>query len=73
VESGQLDHVSPELASLPEVLAIYEVTGAADLRAFIRTESLSAFRHLLVYKILKIRGVRSTISSIILFACKEHS
>jgi DNA-binding Lrp family transcriptional regulator len=73
VESGQLDHVRSELASLAEVHDLYEVTGAADLRALIRTESLPAFRNLLVNKILKIQGVRTTISDIILFAWKEHS
>jgi DNA-binding Lrp family transcriptional regulator len=73
VESGELPYVTKELASFPEVLDLYELTGGADLRALIRTESLSAFRDLLVSKILKIRGIRSTTSAIILFACKERS
>jgi DNA-binding Lrp family transcriptional regulator len=73
VESGQLSHVSTELARLPEVFELYEVTGVADLRALIRTESLSDFRTLLGGKILKIRGVRTTVSSVILFAGKENS
>jgi len=72
VESDQLGHVCAELASLPEVLDLYEVTGAADLRALVTTESLSAFRDLLVCKILKIRGVKSTTSSVILFVCKRR-
>ena len=73
VESGQLGSVSAEVASLAEVLDLYEVTGAADLRALIRTESLSGFRDLLVCKILKIRGLRSATSAIILFTWKERS
>ena len=71
VESGQLNQVRSELANLPEVHYLYEVTGAADLRALIRTESLSDFRNLLVNRILKIQGVRTTISAVILLACKE--
>ena len=72
VESGQLDHVGAELGKLPEVVCLYEVTGEYDLVALIKTDTMSAFRDLLVHKILQIRGVRSTTSSIILRANKEH-
>ena len=73
VESGRVGNVSIELASLPEVLDLYEVSGAPDLRALIEIESISAFRDLLVSKILKIGGIRSTTSAVILSVCKGHS
>jgi DNA-binding Lrp family transcriptional regulator len=60
VESDELDHVGTELGKLPEVVYLYEVTGGPDIVALIRTDSISAFRDLLVHKILHIRGVRST-------------
>ena len=58
VESDELDHVGTELGKLPEVVYLYEVTGGPDIVALIRTDSISAFRDLLVHKILHIRGVR---------------
>jgi DNA-binding Lrp family transcriptional regulator len=71
-ESTQLVQVGAELANLPEVHNLYEVTGSADLRALIRVESLPAFRKLLVNRILKIQGVKTTTSAIILQVCKER-
>jgi DNA-binding Lrp family transcriptional regulator len=73
VEAQELTHVGAELAKLPEVVDLYEVTGESDLVAMIETDSLDAFRDLLVRKIMQIRGVRSTTSAVILRACKEHS
>ncbi len=72
VEPRELGHVTAELGKLPEVVDLYEVTGEPDIVALIRTDSLPAFRDVLVHKILQIRGVRSTTSAIILRANKEH-
>lgn len=72
VEPRELGHVTAELHKLPEVVDLYEVTGEPDIVALIRTDSLPAFRDVLVHKILQIRGVRSTTSAIILRANKEH-
>jgi DNA-binding Lrp family transcriptional regulator len=58
--------VGAELAKLPEVVDLYEVTGESDIVAMIGTDSISAFRDLLVHKILHIRGVRCTRSAVIL-------
>lgn len=72
VESDELGHVAAELCKLPEVVDLYEVTGESDIVALIRTDSISAFRNLLVHKILQIRGVRSTTSAVVLRTNKEH-
>jgi len=72
VEAKELAQVSAELARLPEVIALYEVTGGPDLVAMVETDSLSSFRDLLVCKIMKIQGLRSTTSSVILVAHEPH-
>ena len=73
VESDKLDYVAAELGKLPEVVYLYEVTGKSDIVALIRTDSTSAFRDLLVHKILHIRGLRSTTSAVILKQIKNAS
>jgi DNA-binding Lrp family transcriptional regulator len=73
VEAQELTHIGVELAKLPEVVDLYEVTGESDLVAMVETDTLAAFRDVLVRKIMQIRGIRSTTSAVILRACKEHS
>jgi DNA-binding Lrp family transcriptional regulator len=73
VEAGELRYVGRELSKLPEVVALYEVTGEYDVVAIIQVDSLAAFRDLLVHRILQVRGVRGTTSSVILRASKEHA
>ena len=72
VESQQLENVTQALERLPQVTDLYEVTGEYDLVALIRTESITAFRGLLKDKILKIRGIRSTVSAVIIHTHKRE-
>jgi len=71
VESQELDRVGKQLRLLPEVTDLFDVTGQSDIVAFIKTESIVAFRRLLVEKILRIRGIRSTTSAVIIHTHKE--
>jgi DNA-binding Lrp family transcriptional regulator len=71
VEVGELGNLATELSELPEVVDLYEVTGEPDMVAIIEVDSLSAFRDLLVHKILQIKGVRSTTSAVVLRTNKE--
>jgi DNA-binding Lrp family transcriptional regulator len=73
VDAGELGYVGRELSKLPEVVALYEVTGEYDMIAIIQVDSLPTFRDLLVHRILQVRGVRGTTSSVILRASKEHA
>jgi len=66
VESRQLAKVTEVLMKIPEVVDAYEVTGEYDVVATLHVETIRAFRELLKDKILKIDGVKSTVSSVVL-------
>lgn len=70
VESATLDDVVKALAKLPDVEELYEVTGEFDIVSLVSATDMEGFRDLLKNKILKIRGVKSTVTSIVLNAPK---
>jgi DNA-binding Lrp family transcriptional regulator len=72
VESQELENVSHALEKLPQVTDLYEVTGEYDLVALISAESIMAWRELLKDKILKIKGIRSTVSAVIIHTHKKQ-
>ena len=71
VESKDLEMVTDSLVKLSEVTDVYEVTGEYDIVCLLRTESILAFREVLKNKILRIPGVKSTVSSIVLYTHKR--
>ena len=71
VESNQLERVSREITRLPETVDVYEVTGEFDIVAIVVTKSIDDFRNFLKDKILKIPGVKSTVTSIVLHTYKR--
>jgi len=72
VESKELAKVTDDLVKLPEVVDAYEVTGEYDVVAILQVEDIQSFRELLKEKILKIEGVKSTVSSVVLYAYKHQ-
>jgi DNA-binding Lrp family transcriptional regulator len=72
VESNELETVTKALEKLPEVTDLYEVTGEYDLVCFMRTESINSFRDLLKNRILKIKGIRSTVSAVVIHTHKRE-
>lgn len=72
VESKAMDKVVDELVKMHEVIDVYEVTGEFDIVALISTENLSSFRNFLKNKVLKIEGIKSTVTSIILSTPKKN-
>jgi len=72
VESTGLENVTQSLVKLPEVTDVYEVTGEYDIVCMLRVESILAFRNVLKDKVLKINGVRSTVSSVVLYEHKRE-
>lgn len=72
VESHELEAVTKALEKLPEVTDLYEVTGEYDLVALMRTESINTFRDLLKNRILRIKGIRSTVSTVIIHTHKKE-
>ena len=72
VESKELEAVAKALAKLPEVTDLFEVTGEYDLVVLLRTESISSFRNLLKNRILRIPGIRSTVTAVVIHTHKSE-
>ncbi len=71
VVSKDLEKVAHSLSQLPDVVDLYEVTGEYDIVALVSSESIFTFREFLKNKVLKIPGVRSTVTSMVLFTHKK--
>jgi DNA-binding Lrp family transcriptional regulator len=72
VESQELEAVTRALEKLPQVTDLYEVTGEYDLVALMKTDSINTFRELLKNRILRIKGIRSTVSAVIIHTHKKE-
>ncbi len=70
VESQLMDEVIQALSKIDDVEELYEVTGEFDIITFVSADDIEEFREVLKNKIMKIHGVRSTVSSIVLKAHK---
>jgi DNA-binding Lrp family transcriptional regulator len=71
VESQELERVAQTLRDFPEVTDVFEVTGEYDLVALIETDSITSFRKLLKDKILGVKGIRSTVSAVVIHTHKK--
>ena len=72
VDSPLLGEVVNALTEFPNVEEIYEVTGEYDIVTLVSTEGIEEFRDFLKNKVLKIPGIKSTVTSIVLHAAKGH-
>jgi DNA-binding Lrp family transcriptional regulator len=70
VESPEMDQVVSSLGNIPNIEELYEVTGEFDIVTLISAADIEEFREILKNKILKIRGVKSTVSAIVLHTHK---
>ncbi len=70
VESSKMDDVLASLSMLENLEELYEVTGEFDLITLVSASDIEQFRDILKNKIMKINGVKSTVSSIVLKAYK---
>ncbi len=70
VESQLMDEVIQALFTIEDVEELYEVTGEFDIISLVSASDIEEFREVLKNKIMKIHGVRSTVSSIVLKAHK---
>src|SRR5215831_3780466 len=66
VESAYMDDVVAALSRLDRIEELYEVTGEFDIVTLVSAIDIEEFRDVLKNKIMKIRGVKSTVSSIVL-------
>jgi DNA-binding Lrp family transcriptional regulator len=70
VESPQMDEVIRALANMPNMEELYEVTGEFDIVSLVSASDIEEFRDILKNRIMKIKGVKSTVSSIVLHSHK---
>jgi DNA-binding Lrp family transcriptional regulator len=78
VESPLMDAVVNSLRDLPNLEEMYEVTGEFDIVCLVSADDIEEFRDVLKNKIMKIKGVKSTVTSVVLHAhkgprCEEAS
>ena len=66
VESTHLSSVLATLAQLKGVEEVYEVAGEYDIVTIVSASTLEEFRGILQKQIMKINGIKSTITTIIL-------
>jgi Transcriptional regulators len=70
VESSEMDNVVTALDELENLEELYEVTGEFDIVSLVSASDIEEFRDVLKNKIMKIKGVKSTITNIMLHQCK---
>jgi len=70
VESSLMDDVVQSLIKLDNLEELYEVTGEFDIVTLLSAKDIEEFRDVLKNKIMKIKGVKSTVSSVVLKAYK---
>jgi len=70
VESQQMDDVIDSLSKLENLDELYEVTGEFDLTIVVSASDIEELRDILKNKIMKMEGIKSTVSSIVLKAYK---
>lgn len=71
VDSSKLESVANEINKIEEALDVYEVTGEFDIIAIVSTNDIVSFRKLLKDRIMKIDGVKSTVTSMVLYTHKR--
>ena len=73
VESPTLDDVVKALYQLPNVEELYEVTGEFDIVTLVSAADIEEFRDFVKHKLLKVPGIKSTVTSIVLNAAKVRN
>ncbi|HTY73980.1 MAG TPA: Lrp/AsnC ligand binding domain-containing protein [Candidatus Nanoarchaeia archaeon] len=66
VDQSEKDNVICNLSKIENAEEIYEVAGEYDIVSLISASCLEEFRDVLQKKIMKIKGIKSTITTIIL-------
>jgi|SRR5208337_4145091 DNA-binding Lrp family transcriptional regulator len=71
IDQSQKNNVLRELSKLPNAKEVYEVKGEYDIVSFISASSIEEFRDVLQKQVMKIKGVKSTITTVILSRRKD--
>ena len=70
VEAPLMDEVVQALSKIDEVEELYEVTGESDIVTLVSASDIEELRDVMENKIMKIKGVKSTVTSVVLSARK---
>ena len=70
VDSPHMDEVVQALTKLHNVEQLHEVTGEFDIVCLVSVTNIEDFRDVLKNNIMKIRGVKSTVTSVVLRSYK---
>jgi DNA-binding Lrp family transcriptional regulator len=73
VDPTEKAHVIDALSKLENINEIYEVKGEFDIVSIVSASTLEEFRNVLQKKIMKIKGVKSTITSVVLKTHRTHN
>ena len=65
VESPEMDNVVAALSKLENLEELFEVTGEFDIVTLFSASDIEEFRDILKNRVMKIKGVKSTVSSIV--------
>jgi DNA-binding Lrp family transcriptional regulator len=65
-----MDDVVAALKKLDNLEELYEVTGEFDIVSLLSAADIEEFRDVLKNKIMKIKGVKSTVTSVVLMSHK---
>jgi DNA-binding Lrp family transcriptional regulator len=65
-----MDDVVAALKKLDNLEELYEVTGEFDIVTLLSASDIEEFRDVLKNRIMKIKGVKSTVSSVVLMSHK---
>ncbi len=71
VDQSQKNNVLNELSKLQNAKEVYEVAGEYDIVSLISAPTLEEFRDVLQKRVMKIKGVKSTITTVILCRHEE--
>lgn len=61
-----MDNVISALKKLEGLEELFEVTGEFDIITIVSTSDIEEFRDIIKNKIMKIKGIKSTVSSVVL-------
>ena len=71
-DSTQINDVISALRKLNSIEEVYEVAGEYDIVTLVSAPTLEEFREVLQKQIMKIKGVKSTITTVVLKPHKGH-
>ncbi len=73
VDPARIDEVISSLKEIKNAVQVYEVTGEFDVIVLVNVATIEEFRDMLKNRIMKISGIKSTVTSIVLKSHRNHT